>query len=58
MYGWALLAGRGALELGQQNNVHRYVVDGGDFLNGQLIGENAADKIGQVATAAQKCQRG
>jgi hypothetical protein len=49
--------GRGALELGQQNNVHGYVIDGSDFLNGQLIGENAADEIGQVTAASQKCQK-
>ena len=34
----------------QQNDIHCDVIDGSDLLNGQLICENAANKIGQIST--------
>ena len=61
-----------ALELGQQHHVHgdvvptqsvtktqcgkRGQVHGGDLLDGQLVRQDAADEVGQVAAAA-KTQR-
>ncbi len=35
----------------QQNDIHCDVIDGSDLLNGQLICENAANKIGQISAA-------
>ncbi len=65
-------AAGGTLVLGQQHDVHGDVVarqsvtktqcgrrghvHGGDLLYGQLVGEDAADEVGQIAAAA-KAQR-